>query len=148
MEYRNRIISQLALNGFVDSFRYLNPDSAGLTFRPSRERDPVSRLDYVFVSQSFLHSLTDCKVIWLTDSDHALVHCVLQLCTGINERHNARYIPNLAQSPEDTKQLFANLVNKWLTTTPSPDQLSDHKAIAALRGLMHLAAVETKARGR
>ncbi len=46
--------------GYVDAFRMLNPDDAGLTF-PTW--DPHIRLDYLFVPAVFAERLVDCRVV-------------------------------------------------------------------------------------
>lgn len=46
--------------GYVDGFRHLHPDDAGLTF-PTW--DPHIRLDYVFVPMLFAERLVDCRVV-------------------------------------------------------------------------------------
>jgi endonuclease/exonuclease/phosphatase family metal-dependent hydrolase len=46
--------------GYVDGFRMLHPDEAGLTF-PTW--DPQTRLDYVFVPRPFATRLVTCEVV-------------------------------------------------------------------------------------
>ena len=46
--------------GYVDAFRRLNPDDAGLTF-PTW--DPHIRLDYLFVPALFAERIADCRVV-------------------------------------------------------------------------------------
>lgn len=68
---RWRTIQAVLTAGYVDGYRLLNPETAGVTF-PTR--GPHIRLDYVFLPQNFATALRACSVVNAPEAGAASDH--------------------------------------------------------------------------
>jgi exodeoxyribonuclease III len=76
---RWKTIATVLAEGYVDGFRYLNPDDLGYTL-PTPE--PHVRLDYAFIPGAFVRQLRSCEILKTADTARASDHFPLLLEIG------------------------------------------------------------------
>jgi endonuclease/exonuclease/phosphatase family metal-dependent hydrolase len=64
-DIQRETITTMLQSGYIDGYRYLNPDAKGYTF-PTW--DPHVRLDYIFLPAQFKHRLVKCSVLYDAES--------------------------------------------------------------------------------
>jgi len=75
--------NQLLNLGFIDSFRFLNPDKIKYSWRSYRSRIDTNykswkyRIDYILLSDNLVNKLKDSDILDLEFSDHLAVVCEL-----------------------------------------------------------------------
>ncbi len=79
--YRQNIISYLDTYSLVDIWRYLNPMLKFFTWHRGKSK---SRLDYLFISEHLLNTVTKCDILPGIHSDHSLLHLIV----GVNHTEN------------------------------------------------------------
>lgn len=72
-----RVFDILRRKGYIDAFRYVNPDATEYTWR---SHNHASRIDYIWISQYLDQSIISCNIddaSTITHSDHQIVNCTI-----------------------------------------------------------------------
>jgi exonuclease III len=119
--YRAEIKSMLETLDLNDAWRTLNPLSRRYTWH-SRGRS--SRLDYFFVSDHLLNTITDYKILPGLHSDHSILKITLQSDFTTRGRgywkfnsillHDPEYVSNIKKLIEESKKEQNNIEDKGL----------------------------------
>ena len=99
---------------YVDTFRYLHPNTRGYTYRKDSDKSQMSRLDYCLVSPSLIDKISSCEHKFTTASDHASI--IIEIDTNIerNGKGTFRAPPFIQNDPEYVKLAIDSIIDTQL----------------------------------
>uniref|UniRef100_A0A803K2U2 exodeoxyribonuclease III n=1 Tax=Xenopus tropicalis TaxID=8364 RepID=A0A803K2U2_XENTR len=92
----------------IDSWRFLNPTSKEFTFY-SYAQNGYSRIDYIFISQHYLHWLQQASIDNISWSDHATISATFQVPNRPKHEWNWRLNDNLLKDCECQAELQSTI---------------------------------------
>ena len=90
----------------IDVWRYLHPDEHGFTWRKMKPKPSFSRLDYIFVSNTFEQYLDSIQVIPGFRSDHSIVKLQVVIVKNKHGPGYWKFNTSLLQALTDFKLSF------------------------------------------